>query len=460
MKATSLFVAFAAFAGAFASAAQIPFSSERQPLESEDVISTLKHPALPAHSLRVTHPKADLCERSPGTKSWSGYLDVDLDKLWDHANLHGLSTLSAVEKEDFGKRPKGVVEHFYFWAFESRSDPANDPVTLWINGGPGCSSFTGLLMELGPCSAAPFNGSEGPHTVWNELSWNNNATVVFLDQPIGVGYSYTSWADAEKNAKDAPPPARIYDTPSAARDASAFLHLLALHASDVFADVEKGLSSFHMAGESYGGRYLPLIASQILRDNEEAEKYPERGLKPLPLVSLLIGNGITSPKAQYPAYVDFACANPHGYGVFYPKEQCDSMYEDVPTCLALLDKCNAVAGNSDQYDVLACKLASEYCEDKLSEPWSATGRSAYDWRHFGEYEEDEWISKLLNNNHTRKALGVDKAAGDKHDGNFVGCSDAVFKHFDKSGDGSRDSVWAVKDVLEKGVRVLTYYGRA
>lgn len=214
-----------------------------------------------------------------------------------------------------------------------------------------------------------------------------------------------------------------------------------------------------MAGESYAGRYLPLIACQILRDNE-ASRHPERGLQPLPLTLVLIGNGITSPKAQYPAYVEFACDDSHGYGKFLTEEQCKSMREDIPTCLALVNKCNAVEGPSDDYDVLACKLASDYCEAKLSDPWFLTGRSAYDWRHWGDYEEEAWVAAFLNDRHKKSALGVEKLMGDKHDGVFVGCSDAVYKHFVMSGDGSRDSMWAVRDILSKGTRVLAYFGTA
>lgn len=57
-----------------------------------------------------------VCETTPGVNSYSGYIDIAPDM------------------------------HTFFWFFESRRDPANDPITLWLNGGPGGDSLVGLFL--------------------------------------------------------------------------------------------------------------------------------------------------------------------------------------------------------------------------------------------------------------------------------------------------------------------------
>jgi carboxypeptidase C (cathepsin A) len=79
-------------------------------------------------------------------------------------------------------------KHFYFAYFESRSKPKEDPLVLWLNGGPGCSSMTGLFMELGPCTV----NDDGESARENPHSWISAANVFFLDQPVRYFHSALS----------------------------------------------------------------------------------------------------------------------------------------------------------------------------------------------------------------------------------------------------------------------------
>lgn len=58
-------------------------------------------------------------------------------------------------------------------------------MVLWLTGGPGCSSEVGLFYENGPYN---FN-ADGKTLKSNPHSWNENANLIYIDQPIGTGFS-------------------------------------------------------------------------------------------------------------------------------------------------------------------------------------------------------------------------------------------------------------------------------
>ena len=86
---------------------------------------------------------------------------------------------------DAGYIDVGDSKNLFYWMFESRNDPSTDPVLLWMSGGPGCSSQLALFGENGP-----YIVEDDLSLTLNPQSWNNNATVIWVDQPVGTGFSY------------------------------------------------------------------------------------------------------------------------------------------------------------------------------------------------------------------------------------------------------------------------------
>ena len=78
--------------------------------------------------------------------------------------------------------------YFFYWLFEKPKNPETAPLLLWMNGGPGCSSMDGLFLELGPFR---LDGPLLDQIKINPYSWHNAANLIFVDQPVGTGLSYT-----------------------------------------------------------------------------------------------------------------------------------------------------------------------------------------------------------------------------------------------------------------------------
>ena len=82
-----------------------------------------------------------------------------------------------------------VKNQMFYWFFESQSDPKKDPILIWLTGGPGCSSEFGLAFEVGPWLVLKDPNTGTISISPNQFSWNTKANLLFIDQPVGVGYS-------------------------------------------------------------------------------------------------------------------------------------------------------------------------------------------------------------------------------------------------------------------------------
>lgn len=306
-------------------------------------------------------------------------------------------------------------KHLFFWFFESRNDPATDPIVLWLNGGPGCSSMMGLFFELGPMTITP-----ELKPIKNPYSWTNNASVIFLDSPVNTGYSYSSGS--------------VNNTFVTSHDVIAFLDLFFIE----FPQFQK--VPFHIAGESYAGHYVPRIGKDII----ESE-----GLS-FELLSILVGNGLTDVLVQYEYYQPMACGE-GGYPAVVNETTCAIMKSNIPECIDLIKKCYETESPVD------CFPAVEVCNESQMLPYSSTGYNMYDVTMKCEgnslcYDAIGDIQTYLDSPEVKKAVGAEVTT-------YLSCNHDINLHFRMAGDWMQSYFRdAIHDVVESGLPVLIYSG--
>ncbi|XP_066355546.1 serine carboxypeptidase 1-like isoform X1 [Miscanthus floridulus] len=222
----------------------------------------------------------------------------------------------------------------FYYLVESERDPAKDPVVLWLNGGPGCSSFDGFVYEHGPFNFEA-GGSAGslPKLHLNPYSWSKVSSVIYLDSPAGVGLSYS------KNVSD-------YETGDLKTAADSHTFLLKW-----FQLYPEFLTNpFYIAGESYAGVYVPTLSHEVVKGIQKGDK---------PIINFkgyMVGNGVCDTVFDGNALVPFA----HGMALIsesiYKEANtaCQENYWNASsaTCDEALSKVDAVLGGLNIYDIL------------------------------------------------------------------------------------------------------------
>ncbi|KAK1366925.1 serine carboxypeptidase-like 7 [Heracleum sosnowskyi] len=197
------------------------------------------------------------------------------------------------------------VQLFYYFV-ESERNPKQDPLILWMTGGPGCSSASGLAYEIGPFyfQQEKYNGTL-PTLLMNPNAWTKTASIIFLDLPVGTGFSYgrTSTASASTDSQ-------------ACAQAVQFLRKWLVNHSEFLSN------PFYVAGDSYAGIFVPII-TQMISNGNEAGLGPSINLK-----GYLAGNPLT-----FPAESNFSISFSHGMGLI-----SDELHESLRRSCGLDDQ--------------------------------------------------------------------------------------------------------------------------
>ncbi|ESO82474.1 hypothetical protein LOTGIDRAFT_134569 [Lottia gigantea] len=166
--------------------------------------------------------------------------------------------------------------NMYFWFFPAQVDPANAPVLLWLQGGPGGSSLFGLFVEHGPYTVL----EDGTLTLKN-ITWNKKYSLLYIDNPVGTGFSFT-----ENN--------KGYATNEI--DVGINLYKALVQFFQIYYEYQK--NDFYITGESYAGKYVPAISYRIHLENPKAKiKINYKGMA--------IGDGLCDPETMMDKYANF-----------------------------------------------------------------------------------------------------------------------------------------------------------
>jgi carboxypeptidase C (cathepsin A) len=242
-----------------------------------------------------------------------------------------------------------------FWLFEPTVQSVKNTLVIWLNGGPGCSSFNcGVMMEHSPVTQ-PLRPAgyccltdSTPKLAYNNYTWTKATTMLYVEHPIGTGFSYGE------------------PLPETEQEASSDLDQFLQNFFTVF-DKFQG-HDFYIMGESYAGMFVPSVARYIYLKNKQAleDSNPSNRFI-VKLKGAALGNGWIEPKVQGPATIDYSW-----YHGMIDAPTRDSLHTEWKNCMnggpktlnpppfhpfTVQDDCGLMwgvlkaAGNNNAYDV-------------------------------------------------------------------------------------------------------------
>lgn len=306
----------------------------------------------------------------------------------------------------------------FYWYVESQNDPSTDPVVFWTNGGPGCSGLLAFGTEHGP-----FYYSANGTLSENPYSWNNVANMLYVEQPAGVGFSYSDDPDD-------------YTTGDA--QAASDNYVLIQQFLERFP--ERKSNDFYITSESYGGHYIPELTAEILKHNQDGA---------INFKGFAVGNPYVDPftndNTMYDAFYSHGLLTDLLYGPW--KDRCTKKkgfhlgcavlesamtYEmepginpyalDYPVCLdkngdLKMDpkrmQHHQLMKHTGKFDLMqeAMKQVEEENMEDMTVSSTSEKRRLEKYAEYKPCEED-YFTKYLNREDVREAIGVHKDAGE------------------------------------------------
>ncbi|KAK3331190.1 Alpha/Beta hydrolase protein [Apodospora peruviana] len=411
----------------------------------------------------ISYKQTSLCETTSGVKSYSGYVNLPSSLLADvPATTYNVS--------------------LFFWYFEARKDAANAPVSIYIGGGPGAS---GMDDSSGfPCKVNPDTNS----TTLNSLSWNDKVNMLYIDQPVTTGFSYTSIVNGimdllspsydfiplEDGSKFEQTNITTVGATISPRDPSMTVNTTMQAARTMwhfaqvwfqeFPEYKTTNDEISIWTVSYGGYFAPAIFAHVERQNEliRNNTHPDKSASPLHLATIGLQNACVDAATQGSQYPEYAFNNTYGISAI-PQE----IYEAARTnftkpggCADLISACRSAGLAGDPLETGAnstvneiCAAASMYCFGVVQGAYTTySNRNAFDIARLASQTFPvDYNSAFFNREWVQAELGVPV--------NFTLSSNMIVDlFFAVTGDPMRRTYADLEYLLQKGKNVVMVYG--
>ncbi|XP_077497464.1 putative serine carboxypeptidase CPVL [Amblyomma americanum] len=137
---------------------------------------------------------------------------------------------------------KNGTNNLFFIFIEAENNDPKAPLMLWTPGGPGLPVLLSLLLQNGPVQL----DAQGNLTR-RELTIQKNMSVIYLDAPVGAGYSFTTNASGYATKLD-----------DVTKDIKEFLQQFL----ELFKEYQQ--RDFYAGGDSYAAAVLPFLFTSLL----------------------------------------------------------------------------------------------------------------------------------------------------------------------------------------------------